>query len=76
MAASEVVVLRGGVSVLLPVLKLALDLEERGFNLRARDDGKLEVQPCRQLTPEDCRLIRAHRDELLRIVRYVAPPIG
>jgi hypothetical protein len=73
MATSEIVVLRGGVSVMLSAFRLALELEERGFSLRAVGDDVLEVQPCKQLTGEDCRLIRAYKHELLRIVRYEVP---
>jgi hypothetical protein len=73
MERSDLVVLAGGITVLLPAILLALSLEDRGFRLTARADGRLEVQPARSLTADDCRLIRRHRDELLRIVQYEPP---
>jgi hypothetical protein len=75
-ASNEIAVLKGGVSVLLPALKLALDLETRGFTFRVRDDGRLEVQPCQRLTNADARAIRAYRDDLIRLAQYDAPEVG
>jgi hypothetical protein len=74
-ASNELVVLRGGVAVLLPAWQLALALEQRGFRFRVLG-GQLEVQPCRELTGADCRAIREHRDELIRIVQYEAPELS
>src|SRR5689334_21550435 len=59
---NRVVVLKGGVSVMLPALQLALQLENPGFRFRVLDDGRLEVQPCQQLTNDDARAIRSYRD--------------
>lgn len=67
---NDLVVLKGGVIVKLPALRLALSLEDRGFRFALLDDGRLEVQPVAALTVDDCRQIRAHRDELVQIVRY------
>jgi hypothetical protein len=71
MAATDpVVTLRGGLTVPLRAITLLLDLEARQFRVREAPDGALLVSPRSCLTPEDDRLIRRHRDELLALVRY------
>jgi hypothetical protein len=72
----ELVILKSGLSVRRPALQLALQLEEQGFSISTRADGRLEVQPAARLTSDDCRAIRAHRDDLIRIVLYEAPAVG
>lgn len=69
MACSETVVLKGGVIASLDALRLGWDLESRGFCLEPLGD-KLRVTPYTALTREDVAAIRAHRDELLRLVIY------
>jgi hypothetical protein len=68
--ASEVVVLRGGVSVTLPALRLAWDLENRGCTLNLDSDESLLVRPRGLLTDEDRRDIQTWREDLKRIIRY------
>jgi hypothetical protein len=68
MAAIEMVLLRGGIVVPITAIKLLLDLESRGFTVRADGDW-LVVNPRGQLTAADDQAIRAHRDELLALVR-------
>ena len=71
-ASEELVILKGGVSVLLPAIQLALRLEQ-DFTMTVDEDGHLVVQPSNRLTPADCVLIRRYREELKRIVEYEAP---
>jgi hypothetical protein len=69
---SERVVLRGGHVASLSALRLGWDLAHRGFRLEPVGDT-LRITPHTELTPEDVASIRAHRDELLALVRYEAP---
>jgi hypothetical protein len=68
MPATEMVILQGGRVVDIAAIKVLLDLEERGFTLRAEADSLL-VHPRSRLTMADDEAIRAHRDELLALVR-------
>lgn len=74
--APQVVVLKGGVSVLLPAIQLALELEDRGLRFEALSDDVLEVRPARLLTDADRVRIREWKWELLRIARYQAPEVA
>lgn len=68
--AHTVVTLRGGLTVPLAALRLLWDLEGRGFTLRiGADDGCLIVSPHSRLTLAEDQSIRAHRDQLLALVR-------
>ena len=69
---SEHVVLRGGQVASLDALRLGWNLESRGFRLEPIGD-KLRVAPYTELTPQDVEAIKAHRDELLALVRYDRP---
>lgn len=69
-APETVITLKNGFAVSLPALQVLWDLEARAFSLRLADDGGLVVSPRGRITPEDDRAIRAHRDELLALVRY------
>ena len=42
-----------GLTLPLPVLELAWDLEERGFKVTTGEDGTLSVEPRHALTPHD-----------------------
>jgi hypothetical protein len=68
-ASPDLVVLRGGVSVMLPAMRLALDLEDRGFTF-AVDNGELVVRPRALLTDRDREHIRRWVDDLKRIASY------
>ncbi len=70
----ERVVLRGGLSVRLPVLLLLWDLEERGFSL-VLDGDRLVVRPYSRLTADDGAAIRAHRTELIALVAFCASEV-
>jgi hypothetical protein len=68
------VVLTGGLSVPLAALQLLWRLENNGFTVRL-DNGSLVVSPRSQLTADDDRVIRQHRDQLVALVRYEPPEI-
>ena len=68
MAATEMVLLRGGIVVPITAIRLLMDLESRGFLLRA-EANSLVVNPRSRLTSDDDRAIRQNRDELLALVR-------
>jgi len=70
MPSTETVILRGGLSVPLPALRLLWDLEARGFHVRQGEDGALLVSPRSRLTPDDDQAIRTYRDELKALVAY------
>lgn len=69
MPTTDLITLRGGLSVPLPALRLLWDLEARGFSFVA-EAGHLVVSPRSRLTPHEDAAIRQHRDELLALVAY------
>jgi hypothetical protein len=71
----QFVTLRGGTVVDVKVLSVLLDLESRGARFIPAPDGRFRVDPPGLLTPELVRFLRAHRDEALHIIEYVAPEV-
>jgi hypothetical protein len=69
-AALDTIMLKDGFIVSLEALRLAWNLEERGFRVRLADDGGLVVSPRSNITPSDDQDIRVHRDELIALARY------
>ncbi len=69
----DYVVLRGGLALPLEPIKLALDLEERGFHLARDGEDTLVVWPSRGLTEEDHRRVRTWKRHLLALVDDVSP---
>ena len=67
---SELVTLRGGVSVPVAALRVLWGLEERALDVRLAADGALLVGPAERLTPDDRAAIREHRDTLRELVSY------
>lgn len=66
---TDLVVLRGGVSVPAPAYVLLIDLEARG--IRAwREGDRLLVEPADRLTPEDDQALRALKPHLLVLLAY------
>ena len=65
---APLVVLRPGLSVTQEALELLWDLEDRGLIVR-RDDPELLVGPRNRLTPADRSAIKAHKDELMSLLR-------
>lgn len=70
LASDGVIVLAGGVSVPVPALRLAWDLEERGCRLAVDETGGLLVGPTRLLSDEDRRAIAEWKPSLVAIVAY------
>lgn len=72
MSRSDFVVLRGGLSLPLAAVRLALDLEARGLHMRREDGDVLIVGPRELLTAEDRAGLRQWKPQLLAIVTYDA----
>ena len=72
MATSELVYLKGGLTIPVDPLLLIFRLQERGFSLTP-DGDTLVVQPYQQLTREDCNQIRRWKAHLMALLRYEAP---
>ena len=69
--ADDLVVLRGGVAVPLPVLHLVWSLEDRGCHLALEDDDVVRVGPAELLTDDDRVRIRQWKTHLVEVIRYV-----
>lgn len=70
----SVVELRGGLTVPVTALNLALELEARGFTLRVVDN-RLDISPSKALTPADRTRIRQWVQHLMAILEYRAPEV-
>ena len=66
---TDYVTLKGGHRVPMAVLRLAWDLEARGFTITT-DGTLLTILPKARLTPDDDAAIREHADDLLALTRY------
>jgi len=71
-SASNFVTLRGGLTLPVAAIRLALDLEDRGLTLTIDDGDVLVVGPRNRLTDDDRALIRRWKRHLLAIVTYDA----
>ena len=69
-AASELVSLKGGHAVPLPLLRFCWRLEDRGIVL-SLDGGCILAKPASLLTDTDCTTIAEHKDELVQLLTYV-----
>lgn len=67
---TEHVTLKGGLTVPLAALKVAWELEDRGFILKADADGSLSVGPAHLLTDRDRADIRRWKRHLAALVEY------
>ena len=72
LAPTEFVTLKGGLVVPLPALRLALDLEHRGFRLALDEHQQFVIEPTSTLTEADRAAIRRWRLHLGAIVAYDA----
>ena len=75
MSASDYVTLKGGLVVPTSAVLLALDLENRGCQMRIDEDDSLVVSPRELLSDADRVQIRKWRTHLKAIVGYEAPGI-
>ena len=73
LAPVEFVTLKGGVTIPVPALRLALDLEARGIPLATDADHQFVVPKDGRLTAEDLVNIQRWRAHLGAIVDYRAP---
>jgi hypothetical protein len=71
----EYVTLKGGLTLPLPALQLAWNLEERGFQLSLDGEVQIVVEPVEALTTQDKLAIDRWRPHLGAIVAYEAPPL-
>lgn len=68
----EVVVLTGGVTARVAPYLLLIRLEAEGFRFLLDADDHLDVVPGDRLHPDDVRALRQYRDDVIRLLRYVA----
>src|ERR1700682_5692862 len=73
LAPVEFVTLKGGVTIPVPALRLALDLEARGIPLATDADHRFVVPKGKRLTVEGLVNIQRWRAHLGAIVDYRAP---
>ena len=71
MSACEFVVLRGGLTLPVAAIRLALDLEARGLHLGV-DGDMLLIGPRELLSDADRVLIRQWKPHLLALISYSA----
>lgn len=70
---TEFVSLRGGLTVPAPALRLAVDLEARGFRQSVDTEHQYQIEPSKALTDQDRTGIARWRLHLGAIVSYEAP---
>ena len=73
LAPVEFVTLKGGVTIPVPALRLALDLEARGIPLATAADHQFVVANHERLTADDLVNIQRWRAHLGALVDYRAP---
>jgi hypothetical protein len=73
LAPVEFVTLKGGLTIPVPALRLALDLEARGIPLATDADCQFVVPKDERLTADDLVNIQRWRAHLSAIVDYRAP---
>ena len=73
LAPVEFVTLKGGLTIPVPALRLALDLEARGIRLATDADHQFVVPKDERLTADDLVNIQRWRAHLGAIVDYRAP---
>ena len=73
LAPVEFVTLKGGLTIPVPALRLALDLEARGIPLATDADHRFVVPKDERLTAEDLVNIQRWRAHLGAVVDYRAP---
>ena len=66
---SDLVVLRQGISVTAVALRLLWDLEDRRLVIKSDAGGHLLIGPQTNLTSDDRLAVRAHKGELVGLVK-------
>jgi hypothetical protein len=66
------VTLKGGLVLPVPAVRLALDLEQRGFRMSLDPDQQFQIEPTATLTEADLAAIRRWRLHLAAIIGYDA----
>lgn len=74
MNGSEFITLRGGLTVPVEPVMLALDLEQRGFAMWAEGEDIL-VQPAKRLTPEDIAGLKQWKRHVVALLNYQPPEL-
>ena len=69
-ADEETVMLRGGLIVQVPALRVLWELESRGCEIGV-DGDVIVVRPGSKLRPEERAVIQQHRGDLIAAIRYV-----
>jgi hypothetical protein len=73
MGVSDFVTLKGGLTLPVAVIRLALDLESRGLRMTVEDDGEvIRVRPSDLLTDADRVEIRRWKPHLIALLHYDA----
>jgi len=70
MDVSELVTLKGGVVMPVEIIRLLIDLENRGAEFHLEPGGHFRVVPATLLTPDDTHFIREHRDLVRDAIIY------
>lgn len=73
MSSTDLVILRGGVSVPVAAYVLLVDLEARGVRVW-REGDRLVVEPADRLTDDDRRALPALKLHLFSLLAYMARP--
>jgi hypothetical protein len=72
MSACDYVMLKGGLTIPLAVLRVLWDLEERGVRVRVDDEGDLVVAPRGVITDTDREVLRRWKPHVAVLVTYEA----
>ncbi len=68
---SEVIVLRGGLTVRRSALDFVWALEQRGHEIKLSEDGGDLLVSSKGLDGKTCEVIRRYKPEIIRLVKYV-----
>ncbi len=75
MSGSDLVTLKGGLTVPLPVLQIVWSLEDRGLHFRL-DGDEIVVSPRELMTDDDRAALRRWKTDVRAILDYVPPEVA
>ncbi len=75
MSDSDLIALKGGLVVPLPVLQVLWSLEDRGVRVRV-DGDKIVVNPKELMTDDDRAVLRRWKAHVRAILEYVLPEVA